>query len=103
MNLYIFLNTIFTTNFSVTGSQYTYGTKLRYHCSNGYHLVGTENFTCQADGTWDKDSIPKCEITSCGLPDPVQYAYFESEKNFILQTLVFLYYVISTFNILALL
>jgi Sushi repeat (SCR repeat) len=48
-----------------TGRQY--GDRVRYACSAGYRLIGADDSTCQADGTWSTAS-PQCE----GSVVPVQ-------------------------------
>jgi CUB/sushi domain-containing protein len=50
-----------------TGRQY--GDRVRYACSTGYRLIGADDSTCQADGTWSTVS-PQCEgIASSQIND----------------------------------
>ncbi|XP_078665918.1 uncharacterized protein LOC144908255 isoform X2 [Branchiostoma floridae x Branchiostoma belcheri] len=44
-------------------NNFTSGQTVRYTCMDGYHLWGTANITCQANGTWS-DATPTCEVGS---------------------------------------
>ncbi|XP_067409310.1 sushi, von Willebrand factor type A, EGF and pentraxin domain-containing protein 1 isoform X1 [Emydura macquarii macquarii] len=45
----------------------TYRSNVTYVCNFGYHLVGPQNITCLANGTWSKP-LPSCEETRCEAP-----------------------------------
>lgn len=47
-----------------TGS--TYRSNVTFVCSSGYHLVGPQNITCLANGSWSKP-LPLCEGKCLGL------------------------------------
>lgn len=42
------------------GECYTYGCRVLYHCADGFELVGRNERTCQADGTWLPKELPAC-------------------------------------------
>ncbi len=44
----------------VMGTGRQYGDRVRYACSTGYRVIGADDSTCQADGTWSTVS-PQCE------------------------------------------
>ncbi|KAI8484582.1 CUB and sushi domain-containing protein 3, partial [Branchiostoma belcheri] len=44
-------------------NNFTSGQTVRYTCMDGYHLWGTANITCQANGTWS-DATTTCEVGS---------------------------------------
>ncbi|XP_019410274.1 PREDICTED: sushi, von Willebrand factor type A, EGF and pentraxin domain-containing protein 1, partial [Crocodylus porosus] len=44
-----------------------YRSNITFMCNFGYHLVGTQNITCLANGTWSKP-LPSCEETRCEAP-----------------------------------
>ncbi|PKU44337.1 von willebrand factor type egf and pentraxin domain-containing protein 1 [Limosa lapponica baueri] len=48
-----------------TGS--TYRSNVTFVCNSGYHLVGPQNITCLANGSWSKP-LPSCEETRCKVP-----------------------------------
>lgn len=48
------------TNGRKDGTRYLVGSTIRFHCDNGYSLVGAEASTCQTGGTWSKPT-PICE------------------------------------------
>ncbi|KAJ7417533.1 hypothetical protein WISP_63915 [Willisornis vidua] len=48
-----------------TGS--TYRSNVTFMCNSGYHLVGPQNITCLANGSWSKP-LPLCEETRCKVP-----------------------------------
>ncbi|XP_067257601.1 sushi, von Willebrand factor type A, EGF and pentraxin domain-containing protein 1 isoform X4 [Chanodichthys erythropterus] len=45
----------------------TYQSIVSYMCHSGMRLVGSQNLTCQADGTWSLPT-PACEAKSCPPP-----------------------------------
>ncbi|PIO36467.1 hypothetical protein AB205_0191270, partial [Aquarana catesbeiana] len=45
----------------------TYSSNITYICNPGYHLVGPENMTCLADGTWSQP-LPSCKANPCPVP-----------------------------------
>lgn len=54
-------------NGTVHGNAFVYPEVLRYECSPGFVLRGSETITCQVDGKWDRQK-PWCEPVSCGPP-----------------------------------
>ncbi|XP_061487863.1 sushi, von Willebrand factor type A, EGF and pentraxin domain-containing protein 1 isoform X2 [Rhineura floridana] len=57
-------------NGGITGSNFTYGSKIIYRCNKGYILVGEEETVCLASGTWNHSS-PLCELVKCPLPKEI--------------------------------
>ncbi|XP_068719046.1 sushi, von Willebrand factor type A, EGF and pentraxin domain-containing protein 1-like [Montipora capricornis] len=56
------------TNGIITGSDYTYNAKITYSCvAANFKLSGSQERTCQADGTWS-GTQPFCLENSCGNP-----------------------------------
>uniref|UniRef100_A0A1B6DCY4 Sushi, von Willebrand factor type A, EGF and pentraxin domain-containing protein 1 n=2 Tax=Clastoptera arizonana TaxID=38151 RepID=A0A1B6DCY4_9HEMI len=54
------------------GECYTYGCRVSYHCADGYELVGHNDRTCQADGSWFPKDLPSCVLVTavqCTLPE----------------------------------
>ena len=49
------------------GTEYTFGSRVRYECKPGYQLDGTPEIQCQANGQWS-NSLPRCVLVSCGDP-----------------------------------
>ncbi|XP_028973250.2 sushi, von Willebrand factor type A, EGF and pentraxin domain-containing protein 1 isoform X3 [Esox lucius] len=46
----------------------TYQANVSYTCQHGLHLVGPQNLTCLADGTWSQPA-PTCEVAQgCEMP-----------------------------------
>ncbi|XP_068090442.1 sushi, von Willebrand factor type A, EGF and pentraxin domain-containing protein 1 isoform X2 [Hyperolius riggenbachi] len=54
----------------------TYNSNVTYICDIGYHLVGPENVTCLADGTWSHP-VPFCKETKCEVPNQIENGYTE--------------------------
>lgn len=48
---------------SVTASGKLFGARATYSCQHGYHVVGLQSRTCQADGKW-AGSPPACKQNS---------------------------------------
>lgn len=48
------------TNGLKEGISYLVGSKIYFHCNNGYSLAGAETSTCLADGTWSSPT-PTCQ------------------------------------------
>ena len=48
---------------SVTYTERVFGAKATYSCQHGYHVVGLQSRTCQADGKW-AGSAPVCKQNS---------------------------------------
>ncbi|KAF7244662.1 Sushi, von Willebrand factor type A, EGF and pentraxin domain-containing protein 1 [Varanus komodoensis] len=46
------------------GIENTYSSNISFICNFGYHLLGPENITCLANGSWSKP-LPSCEETRC--------------------------------------
>ncbi|XP_010293062.1 PREDICTED: sushi, von Willebrand factor type A, EGF and pentraxin domain-containing protein 1-like, partial [Phaethon lepturus] len=62
-----------------TGS--TYKSNVTFVCSSGYHLVGPENITCLANGSWSKP-LPLCEANPCPVPFIIPENALLSEVDF---------------------
>ncbi|KAK2514926.1 Svep1 [Columba guinea] len=48
-----------------TGNTYT--SNVTFVCNSGYHLIGPQNITCLANGSWSRP-LPLCEETRCKVP-----------------------------------
>nr|CAG4648642.1 EOG090X05QS [Polyphemus pediculus] len=57
----------------VMGTGRQFGDKVRYACSAGYRLIGTDEATCQATGTWST-SMPLCQALTCDAPPFVAHS-----------------------------
>ncbi|XP_073447245.1 sushi, von Willebrand factor type A, EGF and pentraxin domain-containing protein 1 isoform X2 [Aquarana catesbeiana] len=57
----------------------TYSSNITYICNPGYHLVGPENMTCLADGTWSQP-LPSCKETRCETPSQLDNGYTEYDN-----------------------
>ncbi|CAI9552716.1 unnamed protein product, partial [Staurois parvus] len=57
----------------------TYSSNVTYICNPGYHLVGPENITCLADGTWGQP-LPSCKETRCETPSQLDNGYTEYDN-----------------------
>lgn len=53
------LKTLFNGKFEIIPYN-TFGAKVRYHCDDGYRLVGLAERVCQGDGYWNGDA-PTCQ------------------------------------------
>ncbi|ESO92606.1 hypothetical protein LOTGIDRAFT_233055 [Lottia gigantea] len=51
----------------ILGDNFTFGFQIQYLCHLGYNIIGTEQRTCLALGSWDNQE-PACEVVSCGSP-----------------------------------
>ncbi|XP_043572153.1 sushi, von Willebrand factor type A, EGF and pentraxin domain-containing protein 1 isoform X1 [Chiloscyllium plagiosum] len=49
------------------GTGDSYMSNVTFVCDVGYHLVGPQNITCLANGTWSQP-VPHCEVTLCNPP-----------------------------------
>ncbi|XP_055680814.1 uncharacterized protein LOC129788622 isoform X2 [Lutzomyia longipalpis] len=59
-----------------SGECYTFGCLIRYHCSEGYELVGKPERLCDSNGSWTPQLVPTCVlVTSVQCPPP------ENPKN----------------------
>ncbi|XP_040039010.2 sushi, von Willebrand factor type A, EGF and pentraxin domain-containing protein 1 isoform X1 [Gasterosteus aculeatus] len=55
-------------NGSARGGAFVYPEALRYECSPGFVLKGSDTIVCRADGKWSGQK-PFCEPVSCGPPE----------------------------------
>ncbi|KAG9468135.1 hypothetical protein GDO78_013711 [Eleutherodactylus coqui] len=46
---------------------------VRYHCKLDYVLIGSENATCSANGTWSH--VPQCRDVKCQRPTEITNGY----------------------------
>ncbi|KAM4808468.1 sushi, von Willebrand factor type A, EGF and pentraxin domain-containing protein 1 [Rhinophrynus dorsalis] len=53
-----------------------YRNNVTYICNSGYHLVGPQNISCLANGTWSKP-LPLCKETRCEIPDHLDNGHVE--------------------------
>lgn len=53
---------------SVTASGRLFGARTSYSCQHGYHVVGLQSRTCQADGQW-AGTAPACKQNSKHVGD----------------------------------
>ena len=60
----------------VIGSSNTYGSRLEFQCEEGYKLIGSRNTTCRANGKWDYDVKPVCQLISCPKLQPLNNGDF---------------------------
>ena len=58
---------LLVSNGSAIGSDYSYGSVIRFECDEAYYINGTEAIICEADMLWN-DSIPTCVLIDCGDP-----------------------------------
>ncbi|NXO38057.1 SVEP1 protein, partial [Locustella ochotensis] len=70
-----------------TGS--TYRSNVTFVCSSGYHLVGPQNITCLANGSWSKP-LPLCEETRCKIPVSLLNGKAIYENNTVGSTVTYL-------------
>ncbi|NWY42555.1 SVEP1 protein, partial [Sylvia atricapilla] len=67
----------------------TYGSNVTFVCSSGYHLVGPQNITCLANGSWSKP-LPLCEETRCKIPVSLLNGKAIYENNTVGSTVTYL-------------
>ncbi|XP_078251223.1 sushi, von Willebrand factor type A, EGF and pentraxin domain-containing protein 1 isoform X2 [Rhinoraja longicauda] len=60
-------------NGQITGSEFTDGKKIQFHCMDGYLLHGAPSLVCQGDGSWS-DEAPQCTPINCGPPEDISHA-----------------------------
>ncbi|NXV57103.1 SVEP1 protein, partial [Molothrus ater] len=70
-----------------TGS--TYRSNVTFVCSSGYHLVGPQNITCLANGSWSMP-LPLCEETRCKIPVSLLNGKAIYENNTVGSTVTYL-------------
>ncbi|XP_060618494.2 sushi, von Willebrand factor type A, EGF and pentraxin domain-containing protein 1 isoform X2 [Anolis sagrei] len=58
----------------------TYRSNISFICNFGYHLLGPENITCLANGSWSKP-LPSCEETRCEDPEFIENGNALYENN----------------------
>lgn len=66
-------------NGTVHGGAYMYPEVLRFQCSPGFVLKGSDTIACQADGRWNGQK-PLCEPIFCGLPKVPSDITFKGES-----------------------
>ncbi|XP_076806561.1 mannan-binding lectin serine protease 2-like [Clavelina lepadiformis] len=62
---------------------YRFDDVINFECDDGFRLIGSQQTTCQQDGTWS-NKPPICEIKSCPYPDHlvnIQRTVVESRDN----------------------
>nr|XP_028567204.1 sushi, von Willebrand factor type A, EGF and pentraxin domain-containing protein 1 [Podarcis muralis] len=57
-----------------------YRSNISFVCNFGYHLLGPENITCLANGTWSKP-FPSCKETRCEDPEFIENGNALYENN----------------------
>ncbi|XP_061525630.1 sushi, von Willebrand factor type A, EGF and pentraxin domain-containing protein 1 isoform X5 [Phycodurus eques] len=62
------------------GSNFLMGSKVIFHCENGYELIGVAQLQCLETGSWD-GPVPYCRALSCPAP-PVPENSFMKGSNF---------------------
>ncbi|XP_050843098.1 sushi, von Willebrand factor type A, EGF and pentraxin domain-containing protein 1 isoform X3 [Serinus canaria] len=70
-----------------TGS--TFRSNVTFVCSSGYHLVGPQNITCLANGSWS-NPLPFCEETRCKIPVSLLNGKAIYENNTVGSTVTYL-------------
>ncbi|XP_053558647.1 sushi, von Willebrand factor type A, EGF and pentraxin domain-containing protein 1 [Bombina bombina] len=58
----------------------TYKSNVTYVCYFGYQLVGPQNVTCLANGTWSMP-LPACRETKCEVPDKIENGHIMFENT----------------------
>ncbi|KAK1890334.1 Sushi von Willebrand factor type A EGF and pentraxin domain containing protein 1, partial [Dissostichus eleginoides] len=66
-------------NGSAQGGAFVYPEVLKYECSAGFVLKGSNTMGCGADGKW-KGEKPRCEPVSCGPPKVPTDITFKGEQ-----------------------
>lgn len=66
-------------NGSAQGGAFVYPEVLKYECSAGFILKGSNTMGCGADGKW-KGEKPRCEPVSCGPPKVPTDITFKGEQ-----------------------
>ncbi|XP_034005924.1 LOW QUALITY PROTEIN: sushi, von Willebrand factor type A, EGF and pentraxin domain-containing protein 1 [Trematomus bernacchii] len=66
-------------NGSAQGGAFVYPEVLKYECSAGFVLKGSNTMACGADGKW-KGEKPRCEPVSCGPPKVPTDITFKGEQ-----------------------
>lgn len=62
------------------GSSFTFNSTIRYECNEGYDLIGSENRTCSAEGSWS-EFTPTCERKTCGPPPSIANGTYAANNN----------------------
>lgn len=58
----------------VVGSDFTFNSKVKYECDEGYTLAGASTRLCQSTGLWDQPA-PHCNIISCDPPEDISHGF----------------------------
>uniref|UniRef100_H3D8L5 Sushi, von Willebrand factor type A, EGF and pentraxin domain containing 1 n=1 Tax=Tetraodon nigroviridis TaxID=99883 RepID=H3D8L5_TETNG len=66
-------------NGRVLGSDFSFNSKVKYECDEGFALSGDPTRICQSDGLWDKPE-PRCLITSCDPPEDISHGFLNGSS-----------------------
>lgn len=61
-------------NGRVLGSEFSFNSKIKYECDEGYILKGESTRLCQSNGLWDKP-VPRCDVISCDPPEDISHGF----------------------------
>ncbi|XP_067002634.2 P-selectin [Anabrus simplex] len=67
-------------NTTITGTNYSIGAVISYHCPMGHRLVGSGNRTCTKDGFWS-GMAPSCRYIDCGALNGIEHGLVRLEEN----------------------
>ena len=65
---------------SISSTEVSIGTVVKFNCETGWHLTGVSSITCLSDGTWD-NAVPQCDqggkleqLKSFSIEIPIYYS-----------------------------
>ncbi|KAJ8897059.1 hypothetical protein PR048_002405 [Dryococelus australis] len=59
-------------NTTISGTNYSVGAVIAYHCPEGHKLVGDKNRTCTSSGFWS-GLAPSCQYVDCGTVPSLEH------------------------------
>uniref|UniRef100_T1IW92 Sushi domain-containing protein n=1 Tax=Strigamia maritima TaxID=126957 RepID=T1IW92_STRMM len=64
----------------IEGNKFSLGSEVKYHCNEGYYLVGFATRVCLAEKVWSS-SPPTCEIVQCLEPPQIANGAIQYEDD----------------------
>lgn len=67
-------------NTTISGSNFSVGATIGYHCPEGHMLIGEGNRTCTENGSWS-GRAPTCKYVDCGPLPGLEHGYVNLEDR----------------------
>ncbi|XP_013383226.1 sushi, von Willebrand factor type A, EGF and pentraxin domain-containing protein 1 [Lingula anatina] len=63
------------------GAQYTFSSRVAYHCHPGYELIGSRSIICLSNATWSAPS-PMCQRIMCSYPPELKHGEMTGDHGY---------------------